>query len=507
MNLITMSIAGGVMILATVIIRLFGLRKLPKTTFTALWAIVTLRLLIPFSLPFEGSIYTLLTNLPGTTSPSTAADLPNTAFTLYTVSRTLANPAAQGTATTPSSINPLIIIWLSGAVLLALYFVFSYFRIRRRFSFDYTANCQDAMRATGIKLLRPITVHVSSAVEVPLTYGVLRPIILLPKGTDLTDTERLRAVLAHEMVHIKKFHAVYKPLLIAALCVHWFNPLVWVMLILANRDIELLCDEAVLQALGAQEKGVYARVLLEMEEQKAGLIPMFNSFSKYALEERICSIMNFKRLSAGAIVLALALIVGVTVAFATSGAEEIVEPEAVSTESIIHDTFEDELTDAEQRLAAEVQALADLEQEYLQELAVIKQEIADKEQGLIDKEQEAIQQMADVEQELSAIEIAFSEAVTGENGEPVVGPIALKTIYISYEDAFSRTLKNRICIAVVPLPNGECYGFGANTEGALKNIVLDFLDGKVAEVMMTQDEAEAILTNAMQSVTFDEIEN
>lgn len=478
MNLITMSIAGGAMILATVIIRLFGLRKLPKTTFTVLWAIVTLRLLVPFSLPFEGSIYNLLTNLPGTTNQSTAAGLPNTAFTLYTVSRTLANPAAQGTAVTPSGIN----IWLSGAVLLSLYFAISYFRIRRRFSFDYTADCQDAMRTTGIKLLRPVTVRVSSAVEVPLTYGVLRPIILLPKGTDLTDTDRLRAVLAHEMVHIKKFHAVYKPLLIAALCVHWFNPLVWVMLILANRDIELLCDEAVLHALGAQEKGVYARVLLEMEEQKAGLIPMFNSFSKYALEERICSIMNFKRLSAGAIVLALALILGVTAAFATSGAEEIIEPEIIVTESTIYDASEDNLADAEQ-------------------------ELADIEQEMADKEQEAIQQMADVEQELSAIEIAFSEAVTGENGEPVAGPIALKTIYISYEDAFGRTLKNRICIAVVPLPNGECYGFGANTEGALKNIVLDFLDGKVAEGMMTQDEAEAILTNAMQSVTFDEIEN
>lgn len=488
MNIITMSITGGVMILATIAIRLFGLRKLPKTTFTALWAIVTLRLLIPFSLPFEGSAYTILANLPWTAKPSMTVGS-NKVFTFNAITRAAGYTPTQNAAGTPASINPLIAVWLTGAVLLALYFVFSYFRIRRRFSFDFTADCQDAMRSTGIKILRPVTVHVSSAVEVPLTYGVLRPVILLPKGTDFTDTERLRAVLAHELVHIKKFHAVYKPLLIAALCVHWFNPLVWVMLILANRDIELLCDEAVLQTFGTLEKSVYARVLLEMEEQKAGLIPMFNSFSKYALEERICSIMNFKRISAGAIVLALALIVGVTVAFATSGAEESIEPEVVITESAIYDTLADDLADLEQ------------------ELADAEQELADMEQALADAEQEALQEMADVEQELSAIEIAFSEAVTGENGEPIAGPITLKTIYFSYEDAFGRTLKNRICIAVVPLPNGECYGFGANTDAALKNIVLDFLDDKVAEGMMTQDEAETILTNALQSVTFNEIES
>ncbi|RAZ18687.1 peptidase M56, partial [Klebsiella oxytoca] len=70
----------------------------------------------------------------------------------------------------------------------------------------------------------------------PLTYGIIHPVILLPKSTDWTDTERLNYVLEHELAHIRHFDAAAKLALTAAVCVHWFNPLVWLMLSLANRD-------------------------------------------------------------------------------------------------------------------------------------------------------------------------------------------------------------------------------------------------------------------------------
>ncbi len=69
------------------------------------------------------------------------------------------------------------------------------------------------------------------------------------------------------------------------------NPFVWVMYILANRDIELFCDETVIRKFGENTKSIYARALVRLEEKKIGLSPMINSFSRNSTEERIISIM------------------------------------------------------------------------------------------------------------------------------------------------------------------------------------------------------------------------
>lgn len=92
------------------------------------------------------------------------------------------------------------------------------------------------------------------------------------------------------------------------------------MYILANRDIELSCDEAVVRLFGENTRTAYARSLISMEETRSGLTPLCNNFSKNAIEERITAIMKIKKASMFSLVLALALIVGVTTAFATSSA-------------------------------------------------------------------------------------------------------------------------------------------------------------------------------------------
>ena len=113
-------------------------------------------------------------------------------------------------------------------------------------------------------------------------------------------------------------YSVTKLVLIAALCVHWFNPLVWAMYILANRDIELSCDEAVVRLFGENTKATYARSLISMEETRIGLTPLCNNFNKNAIEERITAIMKIKKTSIFSLVLAVALVAGVTTAFATT---------------------------------------------------------------------------------------------------------------------------------------------------------------------------------------------
>ena len=84
----------------------------------------------------------------------------------------------------------------------------------------------------------------------------------------------LRYVLEHEFVHIRRFDALWKLLLLAAACAHWFNPLVWVMYVLANRDLELSCDETVVRRFGGA-RASYARVLIGMEAEKSGFAPLF----------------------------------------------------------------------------------------------------------------------------------------------------------------------------------------------------------------------------------------
>lgn len=168
------------------------------------------------------------------------------------------------------------------------------------------------------KLTRHIQIRQSGRISAPLTYGVFKPIVLMPKGTTCDDINQIEYILAHEFVHIRRFDTAKKILLTAALCVHWFNPLVWVMYILSNRDIELSCDEAVVRSFGNIKKSDYALTLISMEEKKSNLSPLCNNFSKSAIEERITAIMKIKKTSAISILIAVSLIIGVTTVFATS---------------------------------------------------------------------------------------------------------------------------------------------------------------------------------------------
>lgn len=125
-------------------------------------------------------------------------------------------------------------------------------------------------------------------------------------------------VLTHEYVHIRRFDAITKILFAAVLCIHWFNPLVWVMYVLANRDIELSCDAWVIRMMGEKNRSSYALMLIKMEERRSGMSALYSHFGKNAISERIEAIMKFKKTSILACTLALALIAGATTAFAAT---------------------------------------------------------------------------------------------------------------------------------------------------------------------------------------------
>ena len=316
MSLLQMSFAGAVIILAIIVIRALAITFLPKKTFLALWGIAVMRLLLPFSLPSVFSVYSLI----GNHIPMTAPAKVQQAFEVLPpeISGQMATMPG-GISNTASPISVWTIIWGIGALVCALVFAIAYWKCRQEFQTSLPVD-NDFIKGwlSSHQLKREISIRQSSRFSVPLTYGVLRPVILTPTSTDWENTKALQYVFAHEYVHIRRFDSITKLVLITGLCVHWFNPLVWAMYVLANRDIELSCDEAVVRLFGENTKAAYARSLISMEETRSGLTPLCNNFNKNAIEERITAIMKMKKTSVFSLVLALFLVFGVTTAFATS---------------------------------------------------------------------------------------------------------------------------------------------------------------------------------------------
>lgn len=318
MILLHMSFAGAVMVLAVTVIRALFLYKVPKRTFIILWGITLARLLIPFSVPSVFSVYTFF----GKNEP-VSSNIGNT------VTNNFGSVIQESQPTSSSkfiphfeiSIPAWAIIWVIGAIICAVVFLITYWKYYKEFQMSLPLDndfLQKWLSRHHIK--RPLRIRQSQMISAPLTFGIIRPVILMPKTTDWTDERTLQYVLAHEFVHIRRFDSLSKVILLIALCVHWFNPFVWIMYILANRDIELSCDEAVLCLFGEDRKASYAQMLICMEETKSGFIPFCNSFSKNAIEERMVAIMKTKKRTLVSMGLAVCLIAGTTIAFATSAA-------------------------------------------------------------------------------------------------------------------------------------------------------------------------------------------
>lgn len=293
MSLFQMSVAGGVLILCIVVIRTLAIHRLPKTTFLVLWMITALRLLLPFSIPLPFNIHIgldvfsdVVQELP---SGNIASTLPGEHLPSYDTGTVVPSPATE-------HISIFEVLWLVGVLLLALYFSISYFRSMRKFRMsipDNTPCLREWLNAHQI--VRPIEVRSSDLISSPLTYGILRPVILLPKKLDRNDQAILKYVLTHEYVHIRRFDAITKILFAAVLCIHWFNPLVWVMYVLANQDMELSCDAWVIRIIGENSRSTYALALISAEEARSGISALYNHFSKHAITERIENIMKHKK--------------------------------------------------------------------------------------------------------------------------------------------------------------------------------------------------------------------
>lgn len=278
-TVLDMTLSSSFLIVAVLVARVI-LRKSPKLFRKILWGLVALKLVIPYS--FE-SVLSLV--------PHKSTYMPQNAVASEGASDVVAS------AFNWESVLPYV--WVVVAVLLLVYALVSFIKLKVRMS--------DAVKFQD-------NVFQSEKVESPFVFGIFKPRIYIPYNI---KGEKLRVILEHEKTHIKNFDHGTKVLGFIILCVHWFNPLVWVSYGLFCKDLELACDEAVVKNMSDENRKHYARTLCEIGVNKAKISACPIAFGEVSIKERVESTLSYKKIGKIAVVLSLVLCVVVAVCFMT----------------------------------------------------------------------------------------------------------------------------------------------------------------------------------------------
>ena len=294
-----MSLTASVVILAVLAVRLL-LRRAPKVFAYALWAVVLFRLLCPVSVTSAVSLMGALGAPAQERTQRTSAveyvpadlmirgtapavtQLPQPPLPAETGGAVSDAPADTAPAAVPAmSFNEpvfiLTLIWLAGMVLLLAYSLVSLLRLRRRL--------------VGTVRLRD-NIYLADHIPSPFVMGLFRPKIYLP--STLTETER-GYILRHEQYHLRRRDHLVKFLSFLALCIHWFNPLVWAAFVLSGKDMEMSCDEAVVRELGEDIRADYSASLLSLATGRRIVAGMPLAFGEGDTGSRIRNLLNWKR--------------------------------------------------------------------------------------------------------------------------------------------------------------------------------------------------------------------
>lgn len=330
LDILNLSIAGSWLILAVLLLRPL-MKKAPRSIVCALWLVVGLRLMLPFSIESALSLIPSRETLnpeilePGMASAAMPALESGARFIdsgVELIDRAVNPVISQSVAPRPEySVNPMQAlsfiagcVWLMGFALMVGYSISSYIRLRLR------------MRETV-----PVEKNVrqGSAVESPFVLGLFSPRIYLPAG--LSEKDR-PLVLAHERAHIRRGDNFIKPLGFLLLAVHWFNPLVWLGYILLCRDIESACDERVVKELGSDIRRDYSMALLNCSCGRRAISACPLAFGEISVKSRIKGVLNYKKPSFWITLLALLGCAVLAVCFLTDPVDKTDEtPAAVST--------------------------------------------------------------------------------------------------------------------------------------------------------------------------------
>ena len=303
LKIVNMSISASYIVLAVLLLRIL-LKRAPRWITVALWGIVAVRLICPFSLE---SVLSLIPSAE-TVSPDIMLDRTPEINTGIPFVNDMVNPII-GTSFAPdpaTSANPLqlwiptfALFWMIGMVALIAYTVISYARVRHKI---------------GTAVLLRDNIYQRERVVSPFVLGIIKPRIYLPFDMDEKD---MTHVIAHEQAHIRRKDHLWKPIGFLILTVHWFNPLVWLGYVLLCRDIELACDEKVIKELDRDARADYSQALLSCSINRRMIAACPLAFGEVGVKDRVRSVLCYKKPAFWIIIVAVIACVAVAVCFLT----------------------------------------------------------------------------------------------------------------------------------------------------------------------------------------------
>lgn len=312
LKLANISISASWLVLAILVLRLV-LKKAPKWVNVLLWGIVAVRLICPFTIESALSLIPSTQTIPMNIEMAAKPAIDSGVEAV----NSMVNPmiAASFTPNPAASANPLqiwiplaAVIWAFGMVLMFLYTAISYWRLNRRIN---TA------------VLYRDNIFQSEHISSPFVLGIIKPKIYLPFHMNEQD---LQHVVAHEQAHIRRKDHWWKPVGFLLLTVYWFNPLMWVAYVLLCRDIELACDEKVIEELNSEQRANYTQALVACSVNRRMISACPLAFGEVDVKERVKSIMNYRKPTFWIIVVSTVACAIVAICFLTNPVEQDVVP-------------------------------------------------------------------------------------------------------------------------------------------------------------------------------------
>lgn len=315
---LNMSITGAYIAAAIIILRI-AMKKLPKKYSYMLWAILGIRLLCPFSFSSAVSIFNVLVpEKPAITSGQMEfipndieyAAEPRITVSVPPVNNALSEqlpPAQPNTSANPMQIAMAVgaFVWTVGVLAMTVYTVVSYISVKKK--------VKNAKLSDG-------NVYTCESIETPFVFGLIKPHIYLPEY--LADGDR-PYIIAHEQTHIDRKDHIVKLIAMAALCVHWFNPMVWLSYRLMTKDMELSCDEKALGSFDSDVKKAYANALLNISLKQNRLsLGGVLSFGESNIKSRIKGVLGAKKPKVIAVILAVIAVIAAAVCLLTNAVKK-----------------------------------------------------------------------------------------------------------------------------------------------------------------------------------------
>ena len=318
MRLLQMSVMGSVLIVLTMLLRRLVGDKLPPGCYLVLWSLAGVRLLLPVMIASPFSVYQLLQKTDSNdVTVFYEPMIPDRLQEMHTVVQPIMKELLFP--------NILTILWFCGVIVCFGVIAMKHWRNRVAYTASLPVENDFILNWRRYhKLYRKYQICICQQIITPLTYGVIRPVILLPANQSISN-EDLHMVLLHEWNHIRHFDILWQWILVIICSIHWFNPLVWMMFVLCRQDIELFCDQATVKFMEAKERSAYAYLLLRQADtcREVSLFSHFCFTGYHKMEERIKLIMKQKPFSRKILFITTGLLCVGVLCFGTTAMGEV----------------------------------------------------------------------------------------------------------------------------------------------------------------------------------------